>query len=117
MAKTLSSQRPNSLTIGVQGFNKKSLGPDISTLLQNIVAPDMSYFGHYKSDVIKMAYANMHPLSHWCCVGRLDSKIPIVQDFSMMSDSERSAYQDSDEFMRESCSESMSESSDNRMSE
>jgi hypothetical protein len=101
MAKSLPSQQPNSLSIGVQGFNEKSFGPDVSNLLQNIVAPDMSYFGHYKSDVIKMAYANMHPLSHWCCVGRLDSNIPFVQDFSMMSVPESSAYQDSDDLMSE----------------
>ena len=110
MAKALSSQQSNSLAIGVQGFNEQSLGLNISNLLQNIVAPDMSYFGYYKADVIKLAYGNMHPLCHHNQVGRLDTNVPDLGDFSMMSDSESSVYKQSENLMDESVSgDAMSE--------
>jgi hypothetical protein len=90
-ADSLALQQRNCLAIGVQGFNKKSLGVQISSYLQKIVAPDMSYFGVYSADIIKLAYANMHPLTHW---NRLDLDVSKVKADKkiIMSESEGPIY-------------------------
>lgn len=54
----------NCLGIGIQGFNESSLGENIVRRLDNIVAPDVTFF-NYSADIIKLAYANMHPLTFW----------------------------------------------------
>lgn len=64
-AHSLSERKASCIAIGIQGFNRESLGQDVANLLEDIVAPDMSYFGRYDADIIKLAYSHMHPLTHW----------------------------------------------------
>jgi hypothetical protein len=64
-ASPLAERKESCIGIGIQGFNEKSLGEDVSKLLESIVSPDMSYFGKYESHIVQLAYSHMHPLTHW----------------------------------------------------
>ena len=49
----------------------------------------MSYFGAYLADIIKLAYANMHPLTHW---NKLDNSKTTSSKKEVISDSEGPVY-------------------------
>ena len=64
-AVILEERKASCIGIGIQSFNPEAFGTTLTNLLDAIVSPDMSYFGKYNSDIIKLAYSHMHPLTHW----------------------------------------------------
>ena len=85
-AVSLAERKASCIGIGIQGFNKDFLGQEVTKILEGIVSPDMSYFGKYDADIIKLAYSHMHPLTHWNLA--MEQDLSVDECSSLSSDSE-----------------------------